>query len=128
MSATLTETQAPLQVRSLSAYYGKHKAIEDVTMSFAPNAVTALMGPSGCGKTTLLRCLNRIHEIAQGAYAQGEVLLAGQDVYGEGMSVIELRRRVGMVFQRPNPFPTLSILGNVTAGLSRTMPAPKKME
>jgi phosphate transport system ATP-binding protein len=117
---------APLRVENLSAYYGARRAVANVTMAFAANAVTALMGPSGCGKTTILRCLNRIHEIAPGAYAQGEVLLDGEDVYSE-MSVIELRRRVGMVFQRPNPFPTMSILGNVTSGLGRSVPAGEKL-
>ncbi len=118
---------APLRVDNLSAYYGALRAVADVTMSFPAKSVTALMGPSGCGKTTLLRCLNRIHEIAPGARAEGQVLLGGEDVYGNAMSVIELRRRVGMVFQRPNPFPTLSILGNVTSGLARTMPGNEKM-
>jgi phosphate transport system ATP-binding protein len=117
---------APMRVNELSAYYGKRQAVADVTMSFAANAVTALMGPSGCGKTTILRCLNRIHEIAPGAYARGQVLLGGEDVYESNMSVIELRRRVGMVFQRANPFPTLSILGNVMSGLSRETPASEK--
>jgi phosphate transport system ATP-binding protein len=109
---------APLRVENLCAYYGKRKAVSDVSMTFAANAVTAMMGPSGCGKTTILRCLNRIHEIAPGAYAEGKVMLDDEDVYRSEMSVIELRRRVGMVFQRPNPFPTMTILGNVTAGLS----------
>jgi phosphate transport system ATP-binding protein len=118
---------APLRVSELSAYYGMRQAVADVTMSFAPNAVTALMGPSGCGKTTILRCLNRIHEIAPGAYARGKVLLDGEDVYDSNISVIELRRRVGMVFQRANPFPTLSILGNVIAGLSGNLSASEKM-
>jgi phosphate transport system ATP-binding protein len=111
--------EAPLKIVDLNAYYGARQAVADVTMSFEANAVTALMGPSGCGKTTILRCLNRIHEIAPGAYARGRVLLDGEDVYDSDISVIELRRRVGMVFQRANPFPTLSILGNVTSGLSR---------
>jgi phosphate transport system ATP-binding protein len=119
--------QLPLEAHGLSAYYGATKAIADVTMPFRSQSVTALMGPSGCGKTTLLRCLNRIHEIAPGARAEGEVLLDGEDVYGDGISVIELRRRVGMVFQRPNPFPTLSILGNATAGLSARTPRAEKM-
>ncbi|MBV8333736.1 MAG: phosphate ABC transporter ATP-binding protein [Candidatus Eremiobacteraeota bacterium] len=110
-----------MRVADLSAYYGGLRAVADVSMSFAERAVTALMGPSGCGKTTLLRCLNRIHEIAPGARAEGTVLLDGEDVYGSGMSVIELRRRVGMVFQRPNPFPTMSIFGNVVSGLSRSV-------
>ncbi len=120
--------EAPLRVANLAAYYGKTKAIEGVGMAYAPQAVTALMGPSGCGKTTLLRCLNRIHEIAPGARVEGEVLLNGENVYGPGTSVIELRRRVGMVFQRPNPFPTLSILGNVTSGLSRGTSRADRME
>ena len=117
----------PLEVKNLSAFYGSHRAVADVSLSFAARNVTALMGPSGCGKTTLLRCLNRIHEIAPGARAEGEVLLDGESVYGSNMSVIELRRRVGMVFQRPNPFPTLSILGNVVSGLSGSIPKPQKM-
>jgi phosphate transport system ATP-binding protein len=124
---TASAADAPLSVHELSAYYGDRCAVAGVTMAFRANAVTALMGPSGCGKTTILRCLNRIHEIAPGAYARGRVLLDGDDVYGSEMSVIELRRRVGMVFQRPNPFPTLSIVGNVTAGLGRNAPANEKM-
>jgi phosphate transport system ATP-binding protein len=117
----------PMRVEDLSAFYGSREAVAGVTMSFAANAVTALMGPSGCGKTTLLRCLNRIHEIAPGAYAHGKVLLGDRDVYDSDISVVELRRRVGMVFQRANPFPTLSILGNVTAGLSRSLSAAERM-
>jgi phosphate transport system ATP-binding protein len=117
----------PMRVENLNAYYGSREAVAGVTMSFAANAVTALMGPSGCGKTTLLRCLNRIHEILPGAYAHGKVMLGDQDVYDSDISVVELRRRVGMVFQRANPFPTLSILGNVTAGLSRSVPAAERM-
>jgi phosphate transport system ATP-binding protein len=118
----------PLRVENVSAYYGSREALADVSMPFAANAVTALMGPSGCGKTTLLRCLNRIHEILPGAHVRGKVLLGDRDVYDGDMSVVELRRRVGMVFQRANPFPTLSILGNVTAGLSGSVPASKRME
>jgi phosphate transport system ATP-binding protein len=123
-----SDLAAPLRVANLSAYYGASQAVADVSMSFAANSVTALMGPSGCGKTTILRCLNRIHEIAPGAYVQGEVLLDGEDVYASEMSVVELRRRVGMVFQRANPFPTLSILGNVTAGLGRSIASSEKMQ
>jgi phosphate transport system ATP-binding protein len=119
---TVNPGDAPLQVKDLSAFYGGLRAVADVSMSFESRAVTALMGPSGCGKTTLLRCLNRIHEIAPGARAEGTVLLDGEDVYRSDMSVIELRRRVGMVFQRPNPFPTMTIFGNVVSGLSRTVP------
>ncbi|HZY98731.1 MAG TPA: phosphate ABC transporter ATP-binding protein PstB [Candidatus Baltobacteraceae bacterium] len=120
MNATIAE--APLEVKHLSAYYNEDRlAVQDVTMRFAHRAVTALMGPSGCGKTTLLRCLNRIHEIAPGARAEGEVLLDGENVYRNEVSVTELRRRVGMVFQRANPFPTMSIFGNVVSGLSRSV-------
>ena len=119
--------EAPLEVKNLSAYYNNDAlAVHDVSMRFAHRAVTALMGPSGCGKTTLLRCLNRIHEIAPGARAEGEVLLDGENVYQNEMSVIELRRRVGMVFQRPNPFPTMSIYGNVVSGLSRSVSRAEK--
>jgi phosphate transport system ATP-binding protein len=118
---------APLRVKDLCAYYGTRTAVAGITMSFAARSVTALMGPSGCGKTTILRCLNRIHEILPGAYARGEVLLGDEDVYASNMSVIELRRRVGMVFQRANPFPTLSILGNVMAGLSRSVAPDEKV-
>jgi phosphate transport system ATP-binding protein len=119
--------EAPLEVKNLSAYYNTTRlAVANVTMRFANRAVTALMGPSGCGKTTLLRCLNRIHEIAPGARAEGEVLLDGENVYDSELSVTELRRRVGMVFQRANPFPTMSILGNVVSGLSSSTPRSEK--
>jgi phosphate transport system ATP-binding protein len=128
VDATADAAGAPLRIDGLCAYYGDRLAVADVTMVFRANAVTALMGPSGCGKTTILRCLNRIHEIAPGAYARGRVLLDGEDVYDSQISVIELRRRVGMVFQRPNPFPTLSIAGNVVAGLSRDMPRGEKLQ
>lgn len=127
MNGVLTTLEAPLEVKNLSAYYNNTAlAVRDVTMRFAHRAVTALMGPSGCGKTTLLRCLNRIHEIAPGARAEGEVLLDGENVYDGEISVTELRRRVGMVFQRANPFPTMSILGNVVSGLSSSVPRAEK--
>jgi phosphate transport system ATP-binding protein len=108
---------ATLETRGLSAYYGAHLAIADVSIAFKPFIVTALIGPSGCGKTTLLRSLNRIHEVVPYARATGEVLLDGENVYAADMNVTALRRRVGMVFQRPNPFPTLSIRNNVVAGV-----------
>ena len=116
----VADSTAVLRVENLNAYYGSRHAVGDVSLKIKPRAVTAMMGPSGCGKTTLLRCLNRIHEIIPGARAEGKVFLDGHDIYDPTeIGVIELRRRVGMVFQRPNPFPTLSILGNVVAGLSR---------
>ncbi len=108
-----------LAARHLRAYYGKRLAIDGVNLELPPQSVTALRGPSGCGKPTLLRCLNRIHELIPGARVEGSVLLDGEDVYDSDIRPIELRQRVGMVFQRPNPFPTLSIMGNATVGLSQ---------
>jgi len=106
-----------LETSGLSAWFGSHLAIEDITLSVEPNEVTALIGPSGCGKSTFIRCLNRMHEAVPGARVEGKVLLDGEDVYGNTVDVPSLRRTVGMVFQRPNPFPTMSIRENVAAGL-----------
>jgi phosphate transport system ATP-binding protein len=106
-----------LSVENLSALYAKRRAIEGVTLAFPPNEITALIGPSGCGKTTLLRCLNRIHEAAAGATVEGRVTLDGQDIYAPEVSAVAVRRRIGMVFQRANPFPTMSILDDVVSGL-----------
>jgi phosphate transport system ATP-binding protein len=106
-----------LRTDSLSAYYGTHCAIRDVTMTFRASAITALIGPSGCGKSTLLRCLNRMHEIIANTSIKGEVLLDGKNVYDSGVDTTNLRQRIGMVFQRPNPFPTMSIVDNVLAGV-----------
>jgi phosphate transport system ATP-binding protein len=105
-----------LSARAVNAWYGAKLAIRDVSMEFRRNSITALMGPSGCGKTTFLRCLNRIHESALNARASGEVLLEGADIYDRGANPVITRRRIGMVFQRPNPFPTMSIMNNVVAG------------
>ncbi|MBV8354805.1 MAG: phosphate ABC transporter ATP-binding protein, partial [Candidatus Eremiobacteraeota bacterium] len=103
---------------NLSAYYhGGRKAIEDISIEFPPKATTALIGPSGCGKTTLLRCLNRIHESAAGATTSGRVLLDGEDIYAPDVNPVAVRRRVGMVFQRANPFPTMSIADDVVSGV-----------
>ncbi|MGE0352686.1 MAG: phosphate ABC transporter ATP-binding protein PstB [Gemmatimonadales bacterium] len=101
----------------LTAMYGKFTAVKNVSLSFANNTVHALIGPSGCGKSTFLRALNRMHELTDQAWVTGRVLLDGQDVYDRRVNVMELRRRIGMVFQRPSPFPTMSIYGNVAAGL-----------
>jgi len=106
-----------LTVRGLSAWYGKNRALHDVNLTVAPRSVMAAIGPSGCGKSTFLRCLNRMHELIPGARAEGTLLLDGQDLLGRDVDPVTLRRRVGMVFQRPNPFPTMSIRGNVAAGL-----------
>jgi phosphate transport system ATP-binding protein len=112
-----------LATDDLSAYYGDHKAVGNVSIGFPRKAVTAVIGPSGCGKTTLLRCLNRIHEVAFDARVEGRVLLDGNDIYSNDVDPMRIRRRIGMVFQRPNPFPTLSILDNTLAcagaGLNR---------
>jgi phosphate transport system ATP-binding protein len=106
-----------LEARELSAWYGERKAIEDVSLHIASRRVTSIIGPSGCGKSTLLRCLNRMHEVLRGARADGHVLLNGQDIYAPHVDAVRVRRVVGMVFQKPNPFPMMSIFENVVAGL-----------
>ncbi|HLW38535.1 MAG TPA: phosphate ABC transporter ATP-binding protein PstB [Candidatus Eremiobacteraceae bacterium] len=109
-----------LQAARLSAYYGSFCAVADVSMRFEAGAITALIGPSGCGKSTLLRCLNRMHEIIPGTRVEGEVLLDGKNLYDPGVDPTAMRQRIGMVFQRPNPFPTMSIVDNVLAGVKLT--------
>jgi phosphate transport system ATP-binding protein len=103
--------------RHLTAYFGETPAIKDVTVAFPQLAVTAIIGPSGCGKSTLLRCLNRMHETVPNARVDGEVEILGSSIYGEGTNATAVRRHVGMVFQRPTPFPTMSVKANVAAGL-----------
>lgn len=105
-----------VRVRGLRAFYGESEAVRSVDLDFQANKITAIIGPSGCGKSTLVRCLNRMHEEIAGARAEGQVLLDELDVYGSGIDPVAVRRTVGMVFQKPNPFPTMSILDNVTAG------------
>ncbi|HET8957955.1 MAG TPA: phosphate ABC transporter ATP-binding protein, partial [Microcella sp.] len=107
-----------IEVRDLNVYYGKFKAVEDVTLTIEPRSVTAFIGPSGCGKSTFIRTLNRMHEVIPGAYVEGEVLVDGNNLYGPGVDPVLVRRQVGMVFQRPNPFPTMSIRDNVLAGVT----------
>lgn len=106
-----------IEVNDLNVYYGNFLAVEDVTINIEPRSVTAFIGPSGCGKSTFLRTLNRMHEVIPGARVEGEVLLDGDDLYGSGVDPVLVRRQVGMVFQRPNPFPTMSIRENVLAGV-----------
>ena len=106
-----------LIARHLDAYFGKNHALHDVSLGFGANRVTAIIGPSGCGKSTLVRCLNRMHEVVPGATASGEVLLDGEDIYAPEVDAVEVRRRVGMVFQKASPFPTMSVEDNVAAGL-----------
>lgn len=106
-----------MDLNDVDIYYGKFLAVEGVNLPIEPRAVTAFIGPSGCGKSTVLRALNRMHEVIPGAYVTGEVLLDGQDIYASNVDPVNVRRTVGMVFQRPNPFPTMSIYDNVIAGL-----------
>jgi phosphate transport system ATP-binding protein len=105
-----------MRVEDLSVYYGKVQAVKNVTMSIRTQKVTALIGPSGCGKSTFIRCLNRMHELTPGARVEGNVLLDEQNLYGSGVDPVDVRRRVGMVFQKPNPFPNMSVRDNVIAG------------
>jgi len=107
---------ARLRVEGLNVYYGKLLAVKNVTLSIKTRQVTAIIGPSGCGKSTFIRCLNRLHELTPGARVEGKILLDGEDLYGPGVDPVEVRRKVGMVFQKPNPFPTMSIYDNVAAG------------
>ncbi|GAA2072066.1 phosphate ABC transporter ATP-binding protein PstB [Pseudolysinimonas kribbensis] len=114
-----------IEVNDLNVYYGDFLAVEGVSMTIEPRTVTAFIGPSGCGKSTFLRTLNRMHEVIPGAHVRGEVLIDGNDLYGPGVDPVLVRRQVGMVFQRPNPFPTMSIADNVLAGVrlnNRRMP------
>jgi phosphate transport system ATP-binding protein len=109
-----------VKVKGLHAYYGDQQALRGIDIDFAPNEVTAIIGPSGCGKSTLVRCINRMHEEIPGARAQGSVILDEFDVYDPSVNVTSVRRLIGMVFQKPNPFPTMSIFDNVAAGLRLT--------
>jgi phosphate transport system ATP-binding protein len=106
-----------VQMKNVEIYYGKFHAVEDVSLSVPPRAVTAFIGPSGCGKSSVLRTINRMHEVIPGARIEGRIELDGEDIYQPGVDPVEVRRAVGMVFQRPNPFPTMSIRDNVVAGL-----------
>ncbi|HSB55484.1 MAG TPA: phosphate ABC transporter ATP-binding protein PstB [Gemmatimonadales bacterium] len=111
--------EAPVRLRAekLTAVYGKFTAVKNVSLAFPANTVSALIGPSGCGKSTFLRTLNRMHELTEGGWTTGQVLLDGADIYDSKVSPMQLRRRIGMVFQKPAPFPTMSIYDNVAAGL-----------
>jgi phosphate transport system ATP-binding protein len=110
----------PVQVKGLHAYYGQVHAVKGLDINFPANEVTAIIGPSGCGKSTMIRCINRMHEEIPGARAEGSITLDEFDVYGDGVDVTSVRRAIGMVFQKPNPFPTMSIFDNVAAGLRLT--------
>jgi phosphate transport system ATP-binding protein len=116
-SLTDAAVSAKIEVRDLNVYYGGFRAVKDVTASIRPRSVTAIIGPSGCGKSTFLRTLNRMHELAPRARVEGSVLLDGADIYDAAVDPVRLRRFIGMVFQRPNPFPTMTIYDNVVAGI-----------
>ncbi|MEJ2668149.1 MAG: phosphate ABC transporter ATP-binding protein PstB [Deinococcales bacterium] len=120
--ATPTDASRPvvepvLELADVNVYYDSVRAVKDVSMAVRPNTVTALIGASGCGKTTLLRSLNRMHDLTKGARVEGRVLFEGQDIYDRGVDPVAVRRAIGMVFQKPNPFPTMSVYDNVVAGL-----------
>jgi phosphate transport system ATP-binding protein len=116
-SGPASRAAARIELVHLTAYYGTLVAVADVNLTIAPNQVTALIGPSGCGKSTVLRCINALHQTIPGARAEGQILLDGVDILSRNTDRVELRRRVGMVFQRPTPFPTMSVYENVAAGI-----------
>jgi phosphate transport system ATP-binding protein len=106
-----------LTIRDLFAWFGMKQALKNINLNIKPHIVTAIIGPSGCGKTTLIRCINRMHEMTPNAKAKGSVILDGLDIYDKAVDPVTIKRRIGMVFQKPNPFPTMSIYDNVAAGL-----------
>jgi phosphate transport system ATP-binding protein len=118
--ANLGDKKGILEVQDLSAWYGNTLAIKHIGMSIKSQVITAIIGPSGCGKSTFIRCLNRMHEVSQGGRVAGCVLLDGKDIYARDVDPVVIRRRIGMVFQKPTPFPTMSIFDNVAAGLRLT--------
>jgi phosphate transport system ATP-binding protein len=117
-----------VELRGLNAFYGSNHAVRGVSLRFAAAKVTAIIGPSGCGKSTLVRCINRMHEEIAGARTEGEVLLDGLDLYDPRIDIVAVRRSVGMVFQKPNPFPTMSVFDNVIAGLRLTGASRSEMD
>jgi phosphate transport system ATP-binding protein len=116
---TMTKDISPvkLSIRNLEAWFGTKRALKGINLDIKENSITAFIGPSGCGKTTLIRCLNRMHEMIPGASAKGQAILDGMDIYDAKVDPVTIKRRIGMVFQKPNPFPTMSIHDNVAAGL-----------
>jgi phosphate transport system ATP-binding protein len=116
-SATAAKQGLSVTLQKLRAFYGDAEQVKGIDLEFRANEVTAIIGPSGCGKSTMVRCINRMHEEIPGAHAEGRVLLDDTDVYGTGVDVVAVRRAIGMVFQKPNPFPTMSVFDNVAAGL-----------
>lgn len=119
-TADIESRKGILEIKDLSAWYGNTLAIKHISMEIKSRAVTAIIGPSGCGKSTFIRCLNRMHEVSHGGRVEGCVLLDGKDIYVRDVDPVVIRRRIGMVFQKPTPFPTMSVFDNVTAGLRLT--------
>ena len=117
MTAPSTPGPEKMRAEGLSAWFGQKRALKDITLPLVENKVTAVIGPSGCGKSTFIRCLNRMHEVVPGARTDGEVLLDGKSIFARDVDPVRVRRRVGMVFQKPNPFPAMSVQDNVLAGL-----------
>jgi phosphate transport system ATP-binding protein len=117
VEAKVSRPGCSMEITNLSAFYGNHKAVGEVSLTIRPNKVTALIGPSGCGKSTLIRCLNRMHEMTRGGRVSGQVVLEGEDIYAPNADAVQVRRLIGMVFQKPNPFPMMSIYDNVVAGI-----------
>lgn len=124
----LAQIVAKIQSEGLRAWFGQNEVLKGITMPIPEKRVTAIIGPSGCGKSTFIRCINRMHEVVPGARAEGVVSLDGQNVYAPGVNPVRLRQRVGMVFQKPNPFPTMSIRDNVLAGLTLQGQKPKNSD
>ncbi len=110
-------TEIKLEIKNLSAWYGEHQVLKNITLPIYKNKVTAIIGPSGCGKSTLIRCINRLHEVVPNAKVEGEVLFEGKNIYDPDVDPMEIRKKVGMVFQQPNPFPTMTIFDNIAIGL-----------
>jgi phosphate transport system ATP-binding protein len=112
-----SQRRSKVSIRGINAWFGSKQALRNINLDIEENAATAFMGPSGCGKTTLIRCMNRMHEMTAGARAKGQIILDGIDIYDKSIDPVIIKRRIGMVFQKPNPFPTMSIFDNVAAGL-----------
>ncbi len=117
MSSNSNDEKIILEAKALEAWFGDFQAVKGINVHYFEKTINAIIGPSGCGKSTYLRCLNRIHEEIEGTKVMGEVLLEGKNIYDKSIDVVDVRKRIGMVFQKPNPFPTLSILENVVIGL-----------